>query len=126
MGNGRICLKQKIKIKVWIEITIKWTSTIFWNNMEDPSIFLLIKIYNETLLSDQVLLGWLFILLLRALRKIFLLIKILMKRVLSYLGIHKIQHFFLFRQNWDKKISMNFLNHMHRRILFAFDQIYII
>ena len=67
--------------------------------MEDPSIFLLIKIYNETLLSDQVLLGWLFILLLRALRKIFLLIKILMKRVLSYLGIHKIPHFFLFRQN---------------------------
>ena len=76
--------------------------------MEDPSIFLLIKIYNETLLSDQVLLGWLFILLLRALRKFFLLIKILMKRVLSYLGIHKIPHFFLFRQNWDKKISMNF------------------
>ena len=73
--------------------------------MEDPSIFLLIKIYNETLLSDQVLLGWLFILLLRAQsKKIFTNqdLQSLVKRLFTCLEIHRIPHFFLVRQNRNK------------------------
>ena len=70
--------------------------------------FLLIKTYNGTLLSDQVPLGWLFILLLRALRKFFLLIKIFMKRLLSYLEMHRIPHFFFSDKTGTKHIKTNF------------------